>query len=93
MAHLQAQNQPAPQFGPYVTLGRHEITWRDRQPFLQSRGYMLRPRLRPGWTPSWVSTGTVYLRAEDAVPLPAVCINHLTRNVSHFLRPSFADCW
>lgn len=36
-------------------LSAHEVKWRDRQPFLESKGYMLRPRLRPGWTPSWIS--------------------------------------
>ncbi|EIM91026.1 uncharacterized protein STEHIDRAFT_72737 [Stereum hirsutum FP-91666 SS1] len=37
----------------FGTLHPYEIPWRDRQLFLQSRGYMLRPRLRPGWQPSW----------------------------------------
>ncbi|KAI0287515.1 kinase-like domain-containing protein [Russula brevipes] len=56
--------------GPYQALSSHEITWRDRQPFLESKGYMLRPRLRPGWTPSWMRTGTYWRRAEDSAPLP-----------------------
>ncbi|KZT71751.1 hypothetical protein DAEQUDRAFT_755590 [Daedalea quercina L-15889] len=29
----------------------HEHYWRDRQPWLQEHGYMLRPRYRPGWQP------------------------------------------
>ncbi|KAI0287518.1 hypothetical protein BC826DRAFT_1108366 [Russula brevipes] len=57
--------------GPYQYLSSHEITWRDRQQFLESRGYMLRPRLRPGWTPSWLRTGTYWPRAEDSAQLPA----------------------
>lgn len=36
-------------------LTTEEIMWRDKQPFLESRGYMLRPRLRPGWVPSWMT--------------------------------------
>ncbi|KAN0131631.1 Protein kinase-like domain containing protein [Lactarius tabidus] len=56
--------------GPYQSLSELEITWRDRQQFLQSKGYMLRPRLRPGWTPSWLQTGTYWRRAEDSVELP-----------------------
>ncbi|KAH8987869.1 kinase-like domain-containing protein [Lactarius akahatsu] len=56
--------------GPYQALSSHEITWRDRQQFLESKGYMLRPRLRPGWTPSWLETGTYWRRAEDSAKLP-----------------------
>ena len=51
-------------------LSSHEIVWRDRQPFLESKGYMLRPRLRPGWTPSWIGTGKPRLYFEDSARLP-----------------------
>ncbi|KZV68671.1 hypothetical protein PENSPDRAFT_609701 [Peniophora sp. CONT] len=52
-----------------------EIAWRDRQLFLQSRGYMLRPRLRPDWAPSWRTSGAdinghAIIRSEDAIALP-----------------------
>ncbi|KAL4243617.1 hypothetical protein ABKN59_011688 [Abortiporus biennis] len=30
-----------------------EIFWRDIQPWLEQRGYMLRPRYRPDWKPSF----------------------------------------
>lgn len=53
-------------------LSQVELVWRDRQPFLQSKGYMLRPRLRPGWIPSWTnskSLATVEL-CEDFTSLP-----------------------
>ncbi|EIW62679.1 uncharacterized protein TRAVEDRAFT_113187 [Trametes versicolor FP-101664 SS1] len=30
-----------------------EIWWRDHQVWLQECGYMLRPRYRPNWVPSW----------------------------------------
>ncbi|KIJ43470.1 hypothetical protein M422DRAFT_120812, partial [Sphaerobolus stellatus SS14] len=33
-----------------------EEFWRDRQQFLQQRGYLLRPRFRPDWKPSWKGT-------------------------------------
>ncbi|KAJ7092080.1 hypothetical protein B0H15DRAFT_835358 [Mycena belliarum] len=47
-----------------------EIFWRDRQVWLQqSAGYMLRPRFRPGWTPSWRRTGSFWLDTEDGIPL------------------------
>lgn len=52
-----------------------EIAWRDRQLFLQSRGYMLRPRLRPDWVPSWRTSGAAIngraiITSEDAIALP-----------------------
>ncbi|KAI0786619.1 kinase-like domain-containing protein [Abortiporus biennis] len=31
----------------------NEIFWRDLQPWLESKGYMLRPRYKPDWKPSW----------------------------------------
>jgi len=37
---------------------------------------MLRPRLRPGWTPSWLRTGTYWRRAEDSAPLPVSTNGH-----------------
>ena len=51
-------------------LSSHEVAWRDRQPFLESKGYMLRPRLRPGWTASWLATGKSRFYCEDFPRLP-----------------------
>ncbi|KAI0363366.1 hypothetical protein BV20DRAFT_958448 [Pilatotrama ljubarskyi] len=34
-------------------LNAGERWWRDHQAWLAERGYALRPRYRPGWTPSW----------------------------------------
>ncbi|KAF7797589.1 hypothetical protein EIP86_008789 [Pleurotus ostreatoroseus] len=34
-------------------LSSGEIWWRDHQQWLEKKGYMLRPRYRPGWVPSW----------------------------------------
>ncbi|KAI0316323.1 hypothetical protein OF83DRAFT_1127544 [Amylostereum chailletii] len=48
----------------------NELRWRDRQVFLQSKGYLLRPRLRPGWTPSWKTNGRSPIRCEDFLELP-----------------------
>ncbi|KAI0316380.1 hypothetical protein OF83DRAFT_1060482 [Amylostereum chailletii] len=55
---------------PRGNLLKHEEWWRDHQVFLESRGYMLRPRLRPGWKPSWLGTGRdpwTCFTIEDAV--------------------------
>ncbi|KAJ7162149.1 kinase-like domain-containing protein [Mycena filopes] len=47
-----------------------EIWWRDHQVWLQEQcGYMLRPRFRPGWVPSWKHTGKLLFDSEDARPL------------------------
>jgi hypothetical protein len=54
-----------------------EVRWRDRQVFLQSRGYILRPRYRPGWIPSW----TV-----DPSLTPRMCEDYIETPVSN-LRP------
>ncbi|KAH8107742.1 kinase-like domain-containing protein [Cristinia sonorae] len=37
---------------PDALLSR-ELFWRDHQPWLKESGYLLRPRYRPGWIPSW----------------------------------------
>jgi hypothetical protein len=62
--------QPTP--GISERLSSHEVKWRDRQPFLESKGYMLRPRFRPGWSPSWLSPGNLKPRrlCEDFPLLP-----------------------
>lgn len=57
------------------TLSDIEIAWRDRQLFLQSRGYMLRPRLRPGWSPSWISPRKGFEQCEDSVISPVRCFS------------------
>ncbi|KAG9125632.1 hypothetical protein FRC07_006815 [Ceratobasidium sp. 392] len=49
-----------------------EKRWVSFQPYLLSKGYQLRPRYRPGWVPSWKSTGAYPYDCEDssnALPL------------------------
>jgi hypothetical protein len=47
-------------------LDEHELWWRDHQKWLQECGYMLRPRYRPGWVPSWKDKPELfYLFCED----------------------------
>ena len=43
----------------------NEKWWVERQEALEQAGYMLRPRLRPGWQPSWTGTNIQYLDCED----------------------------
>ena len=47
-----------------------EAKWREKQEFLASKGYMLRPRYRKDWKPSWEETGEERERCEDSIPLP-----------------------
>ncbi|KZT71756.1 hypothetical protein DAEQUDRAFT_687108 [Daedalea quercina L-15889] len=49
----------------YGKLMEHEYFWRDRQPWLQDHGYMLRPRYRPDWKPSWLGTKKDHMDCED----------------------------
>ena len=51
-------------------LRNNEKKWRDRYDMLEKEGYTLRPRLRPGWTPSWLQLGKSPLECEDGEPLP-----------------------
>ncbi|KAL1937550.1 hypothetical protein VTO73DRAFT_13045 [Trametes versicolor] len=54
----------------FASLTDEEVYWRDRQRFLESQGYMLRPRYRPDWTPSWRGKPPdAVLDAEDAFAL------------------------
>jgi len=46
-----------------------EYYWRDRQKWLEERGYMLRPRYRPGWKPSWEGTKKWYSDCEDGLSI------------------------
>ncbi|KAI0041364.1 hypothetical protein FA95DRAFT_1501607 [Auriscalpium vulgare] len=47
------------------TLDRSERWWQKRQKVLEELGYVLRPRYREGWTPSWKGTKKDYHYCED----------------------------
>ncbi|KAI0040975.1 hypothetical protein FA95DRAFT_1576628 [Auriscalpium vulgare] len=59
------------------TLLGHEIPWRDRAHFLEGRGYILRPRLRPGWWPSWVGANKRFTDVEDGIGTTGALRHHL----------------
>ncbi|KAI9455513.1 kinase-like domain-containing protein [Russula earlei] len=44
-----------------------EKWWIERQEALERAGYMLRPRFRPGWEPSWSGTKKFHLNFEDGI--------------------------
>lgn len=58
----------------YYDLTDLERKWRDRQPALEALSYMLRPRFRPGWIPSWKDNNLV----------PGFCEDGLKHRVSQF---------
>ena len=57
-----------PEDGDLGGLHPGEVFWRDHQIWLFEKGYMLRPRYRPGWVPSWLpGSGSPYFRYEDGL--------------------------
>jgi hypothetical protein len=56
-------------FDPAV-LGSYEAWWRDQQVWLKERGYILRPRYRADWVPSWKGNKKVWTRCEDSKVFP-----------------------
>jgi hypothetical protein len=51
-----------------------EAWWVERQEALERAGYMLRPRYRPGWKPSWAGTNKEDFFCEDG-QLQGVSVN------------------
>ena len=55
----------------HARLGKIETRWRDTQSLLEKHGYMLRPRYRPGWVPSWQKNPSLNPeRCEDYIMPP-----------------------
>ena len=88
---IAEQNPMSDDENPYVYLQHlhhREIFWRDKQRFLQSRGYMLRPRYRPGWQPSWEEGNRdAWMHYEDGIAAP-VC--HSNFNIEGYISQTIA---
>lgn len=54
----------------YSKQNKWESRWVERQKSLQSRGYMLRPRYRPEWVPSWQGLDEHPMYFEDSIKIP-----------------------
>ena len=54
-----------------------ERWWVERQEALERTGYMLRPRFRPGWQPSWAGNDKPYYDFEDGQAI-GVSFNDIT---------------
>ena len=79
-ATLRNEHDPTPEEVSliYTTLSSVEEKWRDRHAMLKEEGYELRPRLRPGWKPSWLESGADPLTCEDGEALPVGCsLDHI----------------
>ncbi|RDX54886.1 kinase-like protein [Lentinus brumalis] len=46
-------------------LFEHEFFWRDHQRWLADAGYILRPRFREEWQPSWLKSKKLFFQCED----------------------------
>ncbi|KAI0077830.1 hypothetical protein K474DRAFT_1697485 [Panus rudis PR-1116 ss-1] len=57
-----------------------EVAWRDRAGYLRERGYILRPRYQPGWTPSWMNTNRDPHFCEDSIRIMYYKIMDATRS-------------
>ena len=55
------------------TLLAHEVFWRDIQVWLTEQGYMLRPRYKPDWKPSWEGTGPYSWKGHEDGLTAGVC--------------------
>lgn len=60
----------------------YEIFWRDRYFFLENRGYTLRPRFKPDWTPSWLGTNRDPDFCEDSIRSVVRIHDHLRDSLS-----------
>ncbi|KIJ60038.1 hypothetical protein HYDPIDRAFT_117724 [Hydnomerulius pinastri MD-312] len=47
-------------------LDSRELWWSNRFEWLKARGYLLRPRYSPGWTPSWKNSNKDWFEHEDS---------------------------
>ena len=50
-----------------AALKPHEIFWKNKQKWLEEKGYRLRPRYAPEWVPSWQSSGKDPKLCEDGL--------------------------
>ncbi|KAI0334855.1 hypothetical protein GY45DRAFT_1242123 [Cubamyces sp. BRFM 1775] len=67
----EARQGPSTDDDVFARLNEQEIQWRERQEFLQSRGYLLRPRYHRDWVPSWRGKSPdAVIDAEDGFQLP-----------------------
>ncbi|KDQ17700.1 hypothetical protein BOTBODRAFT_29859 [Botryobasidium botryosum FD-172 SS1] len=60
-------------------INEDEAYWVERQPFLESRGYQLRPRYRPGWEETWAKNKDTLAETAISARMPAAKVMDATR--------------
>ncbi|KAJ2978676.1 hypothetical protein NUW54_g11251 [Trametes sanguinea] len=60
-------------------LAPEEVFWQERYRYLEEHGYLLRPRYKPGWKPSWTGTNLDPTFCEDSILLLKYQIMDATR--------------
>ncbi len=70
-SNLQWQQHPYNSAKVRGGLFEYEYHWVEHQAIFAERGYMLRPRYRQNWVPSWLGTGDEdgWSDAEDGIPI------------------------
>lgn len=68
---LAFDEEEVEEFRTQTAAGRYNLNsveawWKDKYELLDDHGYQLRPRLRPGWVPSWQGTNLNPLFCEDS---------------------------
>ena len=84
---------PAVYYPP--TLSPSEKLWRDHYNLLNHRGYILRPRYQPNWTPTLLGNGRYHHSGEDHI-MQIVCEVFPHSHYSHnhlFVTFSFPRYW
>ena len=61
-----ARSERITQLGAYDLIPSERF-WQERYTHLQERGYILRPRYKPGWKPSWIGTNLDPTFCEDSI--------------------------
>ena len=61
-----ARSERTTQLGAYDLIPSERF-WRERYTHLQECGYILRPRYKPGWKPSWIGTNLDPTFCEDSI--------------------------
>lgn len=61
----------------HAVLSKTEQEWKAKGPLLETRGFLLRPRYRHGWTPSWTIGQDNLEDCEDFHRIPvSLCVCH-----------------
>jgi len=69
--YLEAYSGEPEDFGPV------EHFWVEHAVWLESLGYKLRPRYRPGWIPSWINTRKYPYNCEDSLSVGNTLISSI----------------